>query len=961
MPLRRKLKYFSTFFLIIVKFFTPDPCIAQPKNCTMIKTLHFVKRSFIFSIVLFCLFISASLAIQPVATDVRNFPIQNISGRSQILPLLGIDSDGTIVSFTIKSLPSTSSGTLYRNGLVLTNNTILTPAEAQLLQFDVKSTFTGDAFFTFTVTDNEGLIDSTPASFTIPIVAPNQNLVCTGGGLGTNILGANGTFSSPFIVAASANSCINNGSTISSPTQNLGRSHPELTDYDYANSSGGLGPEGTYTFLKIIGTMSSFNCIKGDWVAKDHTGDGGYFMVVNGSPDSTQFGKTFYQAENQQVCPNTLYEFSAYVINVLPGNSSAAGPGSEPNISFYINGTKVSESGRIAYSTAATSWEPQWVKVGGLWYSGQNTTVDLRIDNATFVASGNDLGLDDISLAICGPDITYPDVDLSPKFCAPGILPLNALVKSSINTYSSYVFERSTDGGTTWQLISTPKTGSPVYDSPSNTYSYLAVYGDIPVDVSMNGYKYRLKVATNEANLSGTSCNIWADKVITVSSFSKPNAGIDITGCNPSTSAQLAATLPGETWSAAPGNPAPASINSSGLINGMTVNGLYRFILTNTADCTDTVAVTRDQVSSAGLDTNLCSGATSYKLNDAPAGYSWEIVSGNPTNADINASTGDITGMTVTGTYRFQLRSVYGGCTDEVSITVPVPLSMITNATNVRCSTDMNGAITVAGQNGYPPYQYKIDNEPYQNNGDFNNLPAGTFSITVKDVNNCIFSQPVIISVEDLLPPTFNDELPGDTTVQCKAIPAAMTLTAVDNYGTPAISFTEVRSNGSCPDNYTLTRTWIATDECGLSITHKQIITVSDTIPPEFSLEEKNFCVELIIDGIIDEPTIDLGTERPEWYILRSGSSSLDLTAFSDNCTPVPDLILRWRIDFANGTFLTGNGQLSDYGTDIRFEGDDDSTVTHHLTYWVTDLCGNETEHQNDIKIHPRPGIIKQI
>ena len=398
-----------------------------------------------------------------------------------------------------------------------------------------------------------------------------------------------GTFSTPFIVPSTGSNCINDGLTISSPLNNRGKAHLELTSYTYASKSGDLVPEGSYSFLKIIGTMSSFNCIKGDWVAKDHTGDGGYFMVVNGSPNQVSFGKTFYQATAQPVCPYTLYEFSAYVINVLPGNSPSAGAGSEPNISFYINNTWVSQSGPIAYSTAVTGWEPQWVKVGGLWYSGPNTSVDLRIDNATFVASGNDLGLDDISMAICGPEITYPDMDLSPKFCGPGILHLNALVTSSINTYSSYLFERSIDGGSTWQSISSAKTGSPVYDGVSNTYSYTAVYGDIPVDVSMNGYIYRLKVATNSVNLAGTTCNISADKVITVSAFTKPNAGTDITGCNPSTTAQLAAALPGETWSDVSGNPIAAAISNSGSVSGMTVNGIYKFQLTNTAGCIDTI------------------------------------------------------------------------------------------------------------------------------------------------------------------------------------------------------------------------------------------------------------------------------------------------------------------------------------------------------------------------------------
>ena len=617
-----------------------------------------------------CSFIPLNLATAPVASNVLNFLIQNISGRSQILPLIGSDADGTIASFKILSLPNTIAGDLYLNNTLVAINQVLTPTQAKQLQFEVKSTFTtGNASFTYTVTDNDGLTASSPATFTIPVTNNGSLLVCTGGGLGTNILGASGTFSAPYITANPTVSCINNGSTIASPLGNLGNAVSGLTTYNYASTSNSLGPEGTYSFLKTMGTMAIRNCIKTDWVASDHTGDGGYAMIVNGSPNSNSFGKTFYQASSMAVCPNTLYEFSAYVINVLPGNSPYAVAGSEPNISFYINNQLVSTSGAIAYAGAANSYVPQWVKVGGLWYSGPNTSVNLRIDNATFVAGGNDLGLDDISLAICGPEITYPNISLTPQFCSYGVLPLNAQVKASINTYSSYIFQRSTNGGSTWTDMGTAKTGSPVYDALTNSYVYTAQYGDIPIDPSMNGYRYRLKVATDAPNLTGNSCNVSADKVITVSAFSKPVAGADIVSCNAISAASLAAAQSGEIWSASGTNPAAAAITQAGAVSGLTINGIYEFYLTNTAGCVDTVKVTRSEVKTAGSDAVVCSDQTSYKFADAPAGYEWQIVSGNPSAASIDPNTGYISNLGANGDYQFQLVSKIAPCADIVKLT----------------------------------------------------------------------------------------------------------------------------------------------------------------------------------------------------------------------------------------------------------------------------------------------------
>ncbi|GJM34142.1 MAG: hypothetical protein DHS20C18_31430 [Saprospiraceae bacterium] len=69
-------------------------------------------------------------------------------------------------------------------------------------------------------------------------------------------------------------------------------------------------------------------------------------------------------------------------------------------------------------------------------------------------------------------------------------------------------------------------------------------------------------------------------------------AGPDISSCPGSDNgtAQLLAAGPGQSWSADPTNPGPATIDSSGLVTGLTVKDSYRFILTE-GSCTDTVIV----------------------------------------------------------------------------------------------------------------------------------------------------------------------------------------------------------------------------------------------------------------------------------------------------------------------------------------------------------------------------------
>ena len=328
---------------------------------------------------------------------------------------------------------------------------------------------------------------------------------------GPNLLGAKGTFSPPFITVNSSNasntSCTKSGSASYNPVGNIGNalngcsssgSSLPCSGYNYVYKSGGLQPEFTYTIIKNIGDANGGNCIKGDWRGQDHTGDGGYFMAVNGAPNNT-YSNIFYQIKSIPVCPGTQYEFSAWVLNILPSSSPAAVAGSEPNISFNVitpDGTQtIGTSGPIAYTAI-----PTWVKVGGTFTASATTnSVDLQVVNATAVATGNDLGLDDISfnvvqsnIAVTGPNNT----------CEGNSLTVNYVVTDITHTNTWYKWQKSIDGGATF------------VDSSLGAQQ-AAFIGDsikLPLTINnvssgMNGYKYRLAVSTSEAGLANATCS----------------------------------------------------------------------------------------------------------------------------------------------------------------------------------------------------------------------------------------------------------------------------------------------------------------------------------------------------------------------------------------------------------------------------------------------------------------------
>ncbi len=342
---------------------------------------------------------------------------------------------------------------------------------------------------------------------------------------GPNLLGAKGTFSAPFItINSSAASCTKSGSASYNPEGNIGNALTGCTSsgsalpcsgYTYTSASGGLGPEFRYTIIKNIGDDNGGNCIKGDWRGQDHTGDGGYFMAVNGAPNGT-YSNIFYQIKSIPVCPGTQYEFSAWVLNILPKTSSAAKAGSEPNISFKVitsSGTQtIGTSGPIAYTNT-----PTWVKVGGTFTaSALTTSVDLQVVNATAVASGNDLGLDDISFNVATSNIAITGANGGPALtstCEGNSFSIKYVVTDVTHTNTWYKWQKSVDGGATYADSS---IGAQTAVYTGDTFTLPFSFSN--VKPGMTGNKYRLIVSTSEAGLSSPGCTYLNEYTLIVNS-----------------------------------------------------------------------------------------------------------------------------------------------------------------------------------------------------------------------------------------------------------------------------------------------------------------------------------------------------------------------------------------------------------------------------------------------------------
>ncbi|MHC1775250.1 MAG: HYR domain-containing protein [Lentimicrobium sp.] len=304
---------------------------------------------------------------------------------------------------------------------------------------------------------------------------------------------------------------------------------------------------------------------------------------------------------------------------------------------------------------------------------------------------------------------------------------------------------------------------------------------------------------------------------------------------------------------------------------------------------------------------------------------------------------------------------------------VPVPTPVVSD----NCGTPSLTWVTTDGTSNTGAYP--ADNQF--------NIGTTVITWTVTDgcgnhVSTCTFT--VIVEAND--PPDIT--CAADVTLDaaaglCAAVvnPAEPTVNAGDPVSWSWEMTGAVIDNGTGPiDDYTFpvgttTITWTATNASGTDVCI-QTITIEDDQAPTFTAPGPfNYCVINIISALYDgqpEPDADIVPEfpnqgnprRPDWYLVSSGSTELDLTGVSDNCCDEEDISISWIITFDP---LTGYGPISGTGqpslnTPIQLWGTFTNVeVNHTISYTVTDCNGNPAiTLSRNILIRPRPHVIKQ-
>jgi gliding motility-associated-like protein len=171
------------------------------------------------------------------------------------------------------------------------------------------------------------------------------------------------------------------------------------------------------------------------------------------------------------------------------------------------------------------------------------------------------------------------------------------------------------------------------------------------------------------------------------------------------------------------------------------------------------------------------------------------------------------------------------------TITEPTALSLTTVQTNVSCNGGNNGSATVTANGATPGYTYSWNTVPVQTTAAATNLTAGSYTVTVTDLNLCTATTSVTITE----PPILTAVISSQTNVSCNGgNNGSATVTAGGGASGYAYSWntapiqTSATATTLSPATYTVTVTDAntCTATASVTITNPPLLTVNATATP---------------------------------------------------------------------------------------------------------------------------------
>ena len=367
------------------------------------------------------------------------------------------------------------------------------------------------------------------------------------------------------------------------------------------------------------------------------------------------------------MCPNTTYEFAAWILNLLKDEPQTNGF-VQPNITFVIakaDGTvlKTYNTGSIPATTS-----PEWIQYGTFFTSpSDGSDVYVKLINNTAGSDGNDFALDDITFKPCGPVIETGF----------GTIGNTAVQNQCANNSSSYTLVAAEQGYSNpsyqWQVNVNDSVWMDITGATGNKLIQTFT------NPSANSYQYRVGILNGD--IASPNCRIYSQPLSIVINAYPVITFLPQTAVCEGSLLSLQSP-PGDTyeWTGPDGftsaEQAPIVTDAATTAN----NGLYSLKVTASgcpSFASTTVTVFQQITSTVSGDVSVCQGASTPISVQSNGGlyYKWMPSAGldHDDQATVNASPAQTT------TYSVVVSN--GGCyTDSKSVTVTVLQSPYANA-----------------------------------------------------------------------------------------------------------------------------------------------------------------------------------------------------------------------------------------------------------------------------------------
>ncbi|MFL0073300.1 T9SS type B sorting domain-containing protein [Tenacibaculum maritimum] len=435
----------------------------------------------------------------------------------------------------------------------------------------------------------------------------------------------------------------------------------------------------------------------------------------------------------------------------------------------------------------------------------------------------------------------------------------------------------------------------------SPTYTYILVYPDGSQSASQSSNQFTgLPEGDYSVIITDDYSCTYTTPTIKVIDPDKVVASAGITGNITCRDPQATITVTGT------GGTAPYMYSNDG-INFVASNvfrvdaGQHKYYVRDSKMCVSEaffVTVAALEELEAELDTTsatvTCNGEANAVLSAIAKGgfgsYEYELLdAADPTNLVVVRPNQTSKVFTNLGPGTYKIRVTSGDCvtlTEAYEIKEPDALEVTGNKTDITCTGEKDGTITVNAVGGTGAYIYALSTDPrkFQKENTFSSLPAGTYTVTVKDERGCFNTidfeiespDPLIVSptalitqqvcIEDATP-TFTIEVEGGR---------APYFTSIDGGQT----FNQGKLTYGAADGIVGGKTYLVYVKDSSGCTPAKPVTVVTTKPVDLNLSV-NTVYEC--DGVTITATVNDEYKNQVVYLLQGNTTLTNDTGVFEN------------------------------------------------------------------------------